>query len=154
MPGSDHSDHSFANGSGEARHLLDFVRQPRETLLLPAGSILFKEGEPCRGVYYVEDGELYLTITSGGRELKVGSAKAGHLMAISSVVSSTGFQCSAHAACDSKLTFIPAEEMLKYLRQHAEICLLTVQRLGAELLELSETAIRPLRLQPRYPKPQ
>jgi hypothetical protein len=38
------------------------------------------------------------------------------------------------------------------LQQNAEICLLAVQKLGAELLDLSEKAIRPLRLQPRYPK--
>lgn len=154
MSESDQSGHSSGNGVGEAKHLLDFVRQSREIVSLPAGSILFQEAEPCRGAYYVEEGELYLTITSGERRLKIGSAKAGHLLAVSSVVSNSDYQCSAHAARDSKVTFIDADEMREYLREHAETCLLTVQRLGSELLELSEKAIRPLRLQPRYPKPQ
>jgi len=153
MSDSDHSDHS-SNGAGDAKHLLDFVRQSREMLDLPAGEVLFLEGEPCRGAYFVEEGELTLTITSGERRLHVGSAKSGHLLAISSVVSNSDYQCSAQAARDSKATFIPAGELREYLREHAEVCMATVQRLGAELLELSENAIRPLRLQPRYPKPQ
>ena len=123
-------------------------------MTLARGAVLFQEGEPCRGAYYVEDGELDLTITSGEKRLKVGTARTGHLLAISSVVSNSDYQCSAYAARDCKVLFISAESMRGYLRQNAEICLFTVQKLGAELLDLSENAIRPLRLQPRYPKPQ
>ena len=145
-------DHS-ANGTGDdARRLLDFVRQSREFVLLPAGSFLFQEGEPCRGAYFVEDGELELIITSGERRLKVGLAKAGHLLAVSSVVADCDYQFSAVATRESKLTFIPSEAMQSYLREHAETCLLMVQRLGAELLDLSSNTIRALKLRPRYPK--
>jgi CRP-like cAMP-binding protein len=120
--------------------------------MLPKGQILFQEGEPCHGAYYVEEGELELTITSGEKRLKLGSAQAGHLLGVSSVVSNSDHQCSAHAVRDSKVAFVGAEQMRILLQQNAEICLLAVQKLGAELLDLSEKAIRPLRLQPRYPK--
>lgn len=140
------------NNASDAKHLLDFVRDTREILLLGAGSVLFREGDPCRGGYFVEQGELLLTITSGERKWVVGSAHAGHLLAISSVITGSDHQCTAEATRECKITFVPAEEMREYLKGHAEICLFAAERLGAELLDLTEKAIRPLRLQPRYPK--
>lgn len=150
MSGVHHSDH--ANGGGDAKHLLDFVRDAREILLLGEKSVLFREGEPCRGAYFVEQGELLLSIHSGERHWAVGAAHAGHLLGISSVISGADYQCTAETARESKITFVPAVEMREYLRSHAEICLFAAERLGAELLDLSEKAIRPMRLQPRYPK--
>ncbi len=154
MSGSGQSGHASSDGAGDAKHLLDFVRESREIVVLPAGALLFQEGEPCKGAYFLEEGELSLTITSGERRLRVGSAKAGHLLGISSVVSNSDYQCSAQAARECKVAFVPAGAMRDYLRKHAELCLFTVEHLGAELLDLSEKAIRPLRLQPRYPKLQ
>ena len=148
----EHSRDSSGNGVGELKRLLDFIRQSPETMLLPKGCVLFQEGEPCRGAYFVEEGDLELTITSGEKRLKVGTARAGHLLGVSCVVSNSDHQCTAQAARDSKLVFIGAENMREYLQRNAEVCLFTVQKLGAELLELSENAIRPLRSQPRYPK--
>ncbi len=150
MSGPPYPDNS--NGVGDAKRLLDFVRDAREILLLGAGSVLFREGDPCRGAYFVELGELQLTIASGERQWSIGSAHAGHLLGISSVITGSDHQCTAEAARDCKITFVPAGEMREYLHTHAEICLFAAERLGAELLDLSEKAIRPLRLQPRYPK--
>lgn len=137
---------------GEGQRLLDFVRHSREILSLSPGSVLFQEGTPCLGCHYLEEGELLLTITSGERQISVGSAKAGHLLGVAAVVSNCEYRCSAQVLRDSKLIFIPAEEMKEYLRQRPDLCLATVERLGEELLELTEHTIRPLRLQPRNPK--
>jgi hypothetical protein len=48
---------------------------------------------------------------------------------------------------------VAAEAMRSFLKQHPESCLQTLQFLGSEILDLSSNVIRPLRLQPRYPKP-
>lgn len=152
MSDKENSGSSSGDGIGDSAQLLALIRRSQETIVLPKGSVLFQEGEPCRGAYYVEEGELDLTITSGEKRLKIGSARTGHVLAISSVVSKSDHQYSAHTTKESKLALIAAEELREYLRQNAEVCLFTVQKLGAELLDLSENAIRPLRLQPRYPK--
>jgi CRP-like cAMP-binding protein len=147
-------DPSRSNGTGryESSLLLDLVRQSHERVILPAGAFAFQEGEPCRGAYFVEEGELQLVISSGSKRIPVAKAKAGHLLAISSVVANCDYQCSAIAARDSKVVFIPPEVVLNYLREHPESCLLAVQMMGAELLDLSSNIIRPMKLQPRYPK--
>ena len=139
---------------GEGQRLLDFVRDSREIVSLATGAVLFEEGAPCSGCYYIEAGELLLSVTSGERQLSVGSAKAGHLLGAASVVGNCEYRCSAQALRDSKLTFIPSEEMRDYLRQRSDLCLALVERLGEELLELTEHAIRPLRLHPKNPKHQ
>ncbi len=140
--------------AGEGKRLLDFVRDSREIVSLATGALLFQEGQNCGGCYYIEDGELLLSITSGERQLNVGSAKSGHLLGAASVVGNCEYRCSAQALRDSKLTFIPAEEMKDYLRQRSDLCLALVERLGEELLELTEHAIRPLRLHPKNSKHQ
>jgi hypothetical protein len=48
---------------------------------------------------------------------------------------------------------VEAEAMRKFLKQHPESCLQTLQFLGSEIVDLSSNVIRPLRLHPRYPKP-
>lgn len=154
MSDHEHSRPTIGEAGDDATQLLEFIRQSREIIALPHGSFLFQEGEPCRGVYYVEEGELELTILSGDKRLTVGTASSGYLLAIAPVIANGDHQCSAHAITDSRLLFVPAESMREHLRHHAEICLLTVEKLGAELLDLSEKTIRPLRLQPRYHKPQ
>ena len=133
----------------ERQRLLNFVRDSRESISLTTGSVLFQEGAPCPGCHYIEEGELLLTITSGERQLSVGSAKAGHLIGVASVIGNCEYRFSAQAIRDCNLMFIPAEEFKEYLRQRSDLCLATVEQLGEELLELTEHAIRPLRLQPR-----
>ena len=140
------------SSAGDAKILLEFIRESAETIALPKGSTLFQEGEPCRGAYYVVEGELELTLTSGEKRLRVQVVRPGHLLAIASVISNSDHQCSAYAVQDSKLAFIAAEQMMNFLRQ-PEPCLVAIENLGADLLDLSEKAIRPLRLQPRYSKP-
>jgi len=148
------ADPSLPNDSGEDELslLMDLVRQSQDAVLLPSGAFLFQEGEPCRGAYYVEQGELELVLTSGERRIPVGWAKPGNLLGMSSVVVGCDYQCSAIAASDAKAIFLSTEIITTYLRQHPETCLITVQMLGSELLDLSSNIIRPMRLQPRYPK--
>jgi len=152
MAGSDHDGPVRDPQESERQRLLAFVRDSRELLALAPESVLFRQGDPCTGCYYIEEGELLLSITSGERQLNLGSAKAGHLVGVAFVVGNCECRFSAQALRDSKLTFIPADELKDYLRQRSDICLATVEQLGADLLELTEHAIRPLRLPHKNPK--
>jgi CRP-like cAMP-binding protein len=141
------------DGIGNAKPLLDFVRQSNDVVFVPRGSVLFQEGDPCHGAYFVDEGEIELSITSGERRVSLGHARSGHILALSSVLAECDYQCSAQAAKDSKLVFLAAEAIRFYLRQNPETCLTTVQLLGSDLLDISTNTIRPLRLQPRHPRP-
>jgi CRP-like cAMP-binding protein len=71
---------------------------------------------------------------------------------VASVIGNCEYHCTAQAIRECRLLFIPPEEFRDYLHQRADLCLATVEQLGEELLELTEHAIRPLRLHPKTPK--
>jgi|tagenome__1003787_1003787.scaffolds.fasta_scaffold20433204_1 CRP-like cAMP-binding protein len=139
-----------ANGFGDAKPLLDYVHEAGELVVVSKDAVLFHEGEPCRGAYFVEDGEVELTVTSGERRVKVGIARPGQMLAVASVCSNYDHQCTARAVRSSKVVFLEAESLRKYLRRDPATCLVAVQLLASDLLDLSSNAIRPMRLQPRF----
>ncbi len=141
-----------ANGGSDTAALLGFLHEHGQPRQLSADEVLFREGTPCDGAYFVEEGALELTITSGERQMHVGSAHPGQLVGVTSVLTATPSQNTATAMLKTKVVFVKADLMRDYLKTHADICLHTVQLLGGDIVDLSSNAIRPLRLQPRYPK--
>jgi CRP-like cAMP-binding protein len=140
------------HGLSDAAALLTFVRSAGKSLSPKASKVLFHEGETCRGVYFVESGELELTIETGHKKMTLGVACLGQLLALAPAIRETEYPFTATAISDCRILFVEAEAVRSYLRQHPETCLHTVQMLGSEVLDLSTNMIRPLRLQPRYPK--
>jgi len=140
------------NGASDATALLHFLHQSGQSKTLAADEVLFYEGEPCAGAYFVEEGAIELTIATGDRRMHLGSAHAGQLVGVTSVLTNTPSQSTATAMLKTKVVFVKADIMREYLKTHADICLHTVQLLGADIVDLASNAIRPLRLQPRYPK--
>jgi len=144
--------HQGSNGASDTTALLAFLHQSGQAQTLAADEVLFREGEPCEGAYFVEEGAIELTMATGDRRMHLGSAHAGQLVGVTSVLTNTPSQSTATAMLKTKVVFVKADIMREYLKTHADICLHTVQLLGAEIVDLSSNAIRPLRLQPRYPK--
>ena len=151
MPPS-HQSGSGSNGTSETTALLHFLHHTGQVKTLMADEVLFREDEPCAGAYFVEEGAIELTIATGDRRMHLGSAHPGQLVGVTSVLTGTPNQSTATAMLKTKVVFVKADVMREYLKTHAEICLHTVQLLGADIVELASNAIRPLRLQPRYPK--
>jgi CRP-like cAMP-binding protein len=146
------SHQSGANGEGETAALLTFLHQSGQVIKLSADEILFCEGDSGSGAYFVEEGAVELTVSSGDRQMHVGSAHPGQLVGITSVLTNTPTQSTATAMLNTKVVFVKADVMREYLKTHPEICLHAVQLLGADIIDLESNAIRPLRSQHRYPK--
>ena len=145
-------DNNQANGSSDATALLGFVHQVGQVMNVKARKVLFEEGEHCTGAYFIEEGELELTLSSADRKMTLGVAYLGQMLALAAVIRECEHKFTATAISNSRVLFLPAEKVRNYLRQHPESCLQTVQMMGSEILDLSTNMIRPLRLQPRYPK--
>jgi len=141
-----------STGDTDTAALLAFLHHNGQAQTLAPDEVLFREGTPCSGAYFVEEGSLELTITSGDRRMYIGCAHPGQLIGITSVLTGSPCQSSATAMLKTKVVFVKADLMRDYLKTHPDICLHAVQSLGADVVELSANAIRPLRLQPRYPK--
>ncbi len=141
-----------SNGAVNATGLLEFIQQRGTVLSVPASSSLYREGEPCDGLYYVEAGEIELAVYSGERKLVLGVARSGTLLGLPCAFRSAEHSQTATAIQDCRVVFVESPKMREFLQSHAESCLQSIQMLGTDILELSTNMIRPLRLQPRYPK--
>lgn len=119
---------------------------------LSPGGTLFGEGSKCEQVFLVEEGEVELTLLSGEKQMHVGMAGPLSLIGLSAAISSVSHETTATAKTASKVMAVSAANMRNYLKQHPDSCLKAVQSLGADILDLSTNAIRPMRLRPRYPK--
>lgn len=143
---------SGPNGVIKATGLLEFMRQRGTLLAIPAGSPLYRESEPCDGVFYIESGEVELSIHSGEKKMIVGIARAGNLLGLPCAFRSKGHPQTATAMQECSVLNVEAEKMREFLQNNADSCLQSIQMMGSEILELSANMIRPMRLQPRYPK--
>jgi len=135
-----------------AASLLQFCRGMGRPVALAAQDDLFREGTPARAVL-IEQGEAELILAAGKKQMPLGRAFAGHLLGLAAVIRCQPHECSAVARTACRVVVVEAEAMRKFLKQHPESCLQTLQFLGSEIVDLSSNVIRPLRLHPRYPKP-
>jgi CRP-like cAMP-binding protein len=131
---------------------MSFLHQSGKVLMLGANEVLFREGTPLNGAYFVEEGALELTIASADRRMHAGSAHPGQLVGITSVLTGAASQSTATAMLKTTVVFVETGPLREYLKGHPDICLHAVQSLGSDIVELASHAIRPLRLQARSHK--
>src|SRR4051812_33501278 len=111
MPYSDQPRPAGSNGKSETAELLTFLHQSGEAINLAPDEVLYREGSPCPGAYFVEEGAIELTINSGDRRMHLGSAHPGQLVGITSVLTGTPNQSTATAMLKTKLVFVKTEVM-------------------------------------------
>lgn len=90
--------------------------------IYPAGTILYAENEPARGLFVVCTGQVKLSISSGsGKTLITRIVPAGEVIGLSSVLSGKPYRQTAETAAPSQLKFIRREDFQKFLEEHREV---------------------------------
>ena len=111
------------------------IRAPLEKLALPqkfpAGSFLFKTGDPVNGVYLVRSGRVALSLpnTPEGPRL----AGPGSVLGIPSSVCCRPYSLTAENLEPVEVGFIKAVEFVAFLKQYPVICLAVIETLASEL---------------------
>ena len=106
----------------------------------PKGTILFREGEHTRGVYLLIDGaaRLYLH-ADDNRNTPVRSVGPGYLLGLPGTILNRSYLFTAKLTRDSRVAFIPTDELLDFLRHRSDLCFDVVELLGGELIDLPPT---------------
>ena len=100
---------------------------------LPAGAILFVEGQAPRGMFIVCSGKVNLSTTSReGKILILKTAYAGEALGLSATVSGVGYETTAETATPCQLTFIDRKHFLEILESHSEVGVHTAHSLSRE----------------------
>lgn len=97
-------------------------------------TVLFSEGRPVRGVYILCDGRARLSICSDtGKRLTLRVAGPGEVLGLGTPLSNTPYEITAEILDTSQVVFVCRKELLKFLREHREVCLQIVRLLSQDL---------------------
>lgn len=119
------ADCPITNGSffcGLPREVREALNQQSHKSILPAGAILFVEGQSPRGVFIVCSGKVNLSTTSReGKTLILKTASPGEPLGLSAAISGTAYEATAETATPSQLNFVDRKNFLELMQTHSEI---------------------------------
>jgi CRP/FNR family transcriptional regulator len=100
----------------------------------PRSTVLFAEGRPVRGIYILCDGRAKLSICSDtGRRLTLRVAAPGEVLGLGASLSNTPYEITAELLDNSQVVFVRRKDLVKFLRDHREICMGVVRMLSRDL---------------------
>jgi CRP/FNR family transcriptional regulator, cyclic AMP receptor protein len=120
----------FCHFSSEAR---DPLSKTSHKSVLPAGAILFVEGQAPRGVFIICSGKVNLSTTSReGKLLILRTAGPGEALGLSATVSGVSYETTAETATPCHVNFVDRKHFLELMQDHPEIGLQTAQCLSRD----------------------
>jgi CRP/FNR family transcriptional regulator, cyclic AMP receptor protein len=124
-------DRLFCDMPAESLKAFDEIKSPAS---YPRGSVLFAEGRPVRGIYILCDGRAKLSICSdAGKRLTLRIAGPGEVLGLGATLSNTPYEITAELLDNSQAVFVRRKDLLKFLREHREVCLEVVRMLSQDL---------------------
>jgi CRP/FNR family cyclic AMP-dependent transcriptional regulator len=107
---------------GFSPSVLESMDQISHKSILPAGAILFVEGQAPRGMFIICSGKVNLSTTSKeGKILILKTAVAGEALGLSASISGTGYETTAETATPCQLTFVDRKHFMELMQSHSEI---------------------------------
>lgn len=116
-----------------SHNVLEALNQVSHKSLLPAGAILFVEGQSPRGMFVLCSGRVNLSTTSReGKVLILKTAEAGEALGLSAAISGMGYETTAETATPCQLNFVDRKHLLELMQTHTEVGLHSAQALSRD----------------------
>ena len=113
--------------------VLKGLSQMSHTLTMPAGAILFVEGQVPRGVYILCTGKVKLSTTSReGKVLMLKTSEAGEPLGLSAVISGTEYEVTAETVVPCQLKYVDRKSVLNLMETQSEVGLHAAQFLSRD----------------------
>lgn len=101
------------------------------------GTVLFRQGEPSRGVYLLLEGAARLSLQGDdNRSSTVRTVGRGYLLGLPGTILNSSYLFTAKLVQDSRVAFVPSGVLVEFLRTRSDLCFDVVELLGGELLEM------------------
>lgn len=105
----------------------------------PRGTILFRQGEPSRGVYLLMEGKANLSLRSdNGRNITFRNVGPGYVLGLVGTILNRSYLFTAELMDDSHVAFIPGPQVVEFLKIRGDLCFEVVQMLGGELVDFPQ----------------
>ena len=117
------------------QQVISDVLEPLEKIQqVKAGTVLFREGEEARGIYYVRSGGVELLYTARAGDAKpLRSIAPGTILGLSCVVSNKRHDCSATAKTTAEVGFVDRDRLQKLLEERPDAWLTVLQLISTEV---------------------
>jgi CRP/FNR family transcriptional regulator, cyclic AMP receptor protein len=118
---------------GYSQPTLEALNQVSHKSTLPAGAILFVEGQSPRGMFILCAGKVNLSTTSReGKILILKTAEPGEALGLSAAISGMSYETTAETATPCHVNFVDRKHLLELLQNHSEIGLHAAQALSRD----------------------
>jgi CRP/FNR family transcriptional regulator, cyclic AMP receptor protein len=105
----------------------------------PAGSTLFLENEPARGIFLLCSGKVKLSVSSrGGKTLILQLARPGEILGLSASMSGVAYEVSAETLHPSRVVFIRREDFLQFVGRFPEVYQAITRQLNVQYARACE----------------
>jgi CRP/FNR family transcriptional regulator len=119
-----------------SREVLSTLDVSSRHSVLPAGAVLFVEGQMPRGIFILCSGRVKLSTTSKeGKVLLLKLAEGGEALGLSAAISGSTYQMTAETATPCQVNFVDRKDLLKLLQDQSEVGMRAAQILSFEFQE-------------------
>ena len=126
-----HSHPAFFCGLSDSA--LQALNQVSHKSVLPAGAILFVEGQSPRGMFILCAGKVNLSTTSReGKILILKTAQSGEALGLSAAISGAGYESTAETATPCQLNYVDRKHFLELMESHSDFGMHTAQCLSRD----------------------
>ena len=106
----------------------------KSTIICPRNTVLFREGQPAKGVFVLCEGRAKLSVCSeSGKRLTLHIAVPGEVLGLSAALSGGPYEVSAELLDHAQVAMVKRKDLLGFLREHREACLHVVDLLSQDL---------------------
>lgn len=118
---------------GFSNRVLRALDQASQKSTLPAGAILFVEGQAPRGVFIICSGKVNLSTSSHeGKTLILKTAMPGEALGLSAAISGMVYETTAETATPCQVNFVDRTQFLELMEAHGETGLHAAQSLSRD----------------------
>ncbi len=115
-------------------NVLEALDAVKSTIVCPRNTVLFREGQPARGVFVLCEGRAKLSVCSdSGKRLTLHVAVPGEVLGLSAALSGGNYEVSAEILDNAQVAMVKRKDLLSFLREHREACLHVVDLLSQDL---------------------
>lgn len=106
----------------------------KSTIVCPRNTVLFREGQPARGVFVLCEGRAKLSVCSeSGKRLTLHVAVPGEVLGLSAALSGGAYEVTAELLDNAQVARVKRKDLLGFLREHRVACLHVVDLLSQDL---------------------
>jgi CRP/FNR family cyclic AMP-dependent transcriptional regulator len=124
--------------------VLESISRASFPVYYPSKALLFVEGQPATGVFFICDGTVRLSY--GGR-ITIGRVQGTDVLGLSACLSGSCHQFRAEAESPSKINFVPRRAFLRLIRKYGELALPLARAMCADF-EMTRHVIDDIAMHP------